>query len=202
MRYGLQARYYKGHGVHSPFVYHLVTDIIEGSYPYYCFDEIEDLRMTLKPKPRRRCLPKKYAQIFFRMINYFQPKYVVEFGHGDGITAQYLTQASSKAQSVYMETIVSQMDLHRFMKQCSPDFVIFYADLDAAALRMALQAALAAHDHSSILVVAGIHDSPEKNQVWRELLQDASVTLSLDLFQWGMAFFRNTLEKRVYVLKC
>lgn len=200
MQYGWHARYYKGHGVHSPFVYHLVTDIIEGTYPYYCFDEIEDIRLTLKPKLRRHCLPKEIAQVFFRMINFFQPKYVVEFGHGDGITAQYLTQASSKAKSVYMEDI-HEVELHDLIQKCSPDLVIFYADLDAAALRMTLRESLAAHHEDSIFVVAGIHDTPEKNQVWKNLLEDASVTLSLDLFSWGMIFFRKTLEKRTYILK-
>ena len=40
-------RYRKGFGVHSPFVYNLITKVIEERCPYYCFDDIELVRKQL-----------------------------------------------------------------------------------------------------------------------------------------------------------
>ena len=89
------------------------------------------MREELKSKVSRNCQPAKYAQMFFRMINLFQPGYVVEFGQGDGIMAQYLEQASKKAKSVYIDTVENNAQVHRFLQSCRPDFVIFYENLSA-----------------------------------------------------------------------
>ena len=40
-------RYRKGYGVHSPFVYNLITKVIEEKCSYYSFYDIELLRREL-----------------------------------------------------------------------------------------------------------------------------------------------------------
>ncbi len=36
-----QARHRHGHGVHSPFLFDLIVNVIEEKWPYYCYEEIE-----------------------------------------------------------------------------------------------------------------------------------------------------------------
>ena len=44
LHYQLNARYWKGHRVHSPFVYHFLNNVLFEKSPYYCYSAIEELR--------------------------------------------------------------------------------------------------------------------------------------------------------------
>jgi hypothetical protein len=87
----------RGHGVHSPFVFEFITQVLNDNREYYCYDAIEKLRQQLKydkteiiindfgagsrihsSYKRRICdiaksslKSKKFARLFFRMINFY-----------------------------------------------------------------------------------------------------------------------------------
>ncbi|MBN1984992.1 MAG: hypothetical protein JW761_01745 [Prolixibacteraceae bacterium] len=58
----------KGFGIHSPFVYHLVTNVLFPEAGFYVFHEIEKLKLIKKEKSALKLL--------FRLIHYFQPNNV------------------------------------------------------------------------------------------------------------------------------
>lgn len=55
----------KGFGIHSPFVYNLVTNVLFVPAGYYIFDEIEKLEKSKQEKFQLKRL--------FRLLNFFQP---------------------------------------------------------------------------------------------------------------------------------
>ena len=90
-------RYRKGFGVHSPFVFNLITKVIEERCQYYSFYDIELIRKQLlfqddeitypdrqqKGKMRRRTIGRivereairpKHGALLFRLANYFKIK--------------------------------------------------------------------------------------------------------------------------------
>ncbi len=114
------------HGLHSPFVFDLYTQIIRSSRHYYNFDAIEDLRSRLltntdtievkdfgagskTTSASRRSIRAiaRYAlknvrlgQLLFRLVNHFQPPIILDLGTSLGITTAYLASACRDA-SVY-----------------------------------------------------------------------------------------------------
>jgi len=96
-RYWLTASNRKGHGVHSPFVFEFITEVLNDNRGYYCYSTIEKLRQQLKndkteivlddfgagsrihsAHKRRVCdiaktslKSKKFARLFFRIINFY-----------------------------------------------------------------------------------------------------------------------------------
>src|ERR1051326_7926539 len=92
--------------IHSPFVYDLLTNIIEDPTPFYIYDKIESLRSQMllsreeinvtdfgtggvSNNTRRLKLryiashymkPAKYGQLLFRLINHFKPSNLLELG--------------------------------------------------------------------------------------------------------------------------
>jgi hypothetical protein len=70
----------KGFGIHSPFVYNLVTNVLFVSPGFYIFDEIEKLNTSSDEKSQLRLL--------FRLLNHFQPDFV--FYDGDWVNEEDL----------------------------------------------------------------------------------------------------------------
>jgi predicted O-methyltransferase YrrM len=113
----------KGHGVHSPFVFDFIIHVLNDKKKYPCFPKIEALREQLLndnttievedfgagsaviPFKNRKVKDiaasslkkKKYAQLLFRIANYYHTKNIVELGTSFGISTCYL--ASSNVES-------------------------------------------------------------------------------------------------------
>ena len=52
----------------------------------------------------------------------------------------------------------------------------------------------------SLIVLDDIHWSQEMGKVWETISNDPRVTLSIDLYQFGLLFFKKGMEKQKYVL--
>ena len=121
-------RYRKGFGVHSPFVYNLITKVIEERCPYYCFDDIELVRkqllfcnatLTLPERTRNRkvcrrtvgqvvaheAIKPKHGALLFRLANYFKSKQILQLGCSVGIPTLYLTAYASEVHCIVLESV-------------------------------------------------------------------------------------------------
>ena len=54
---------------------------------------------------------------------------------------------------------------------------------------------------NSIFIFDDIHWSREMESAWEEIKENASVTLSIDLFQLGLVFFRKGIVKQHFTLQ-
>ncbi len=79
-------RYRKGFGVHSPFVFNLITKVIEEKCSYYSFYDIELLRKQLLQTRsigeivKRESIRAKHGALLFRLTNYFKSKNILQIG--------------------------------------------------------------------------------------------------------------------------
>ncbi len=122
LHYLLTARNGKGHGVHSPFVFDFITNVLNDKKSKTCYSKIESLRSellkqteevdvvdfgagsgVLKTKKRRikdiassSLKPRKYAQVLHRIVQYYQPANIIELGTSLGITSLYLAEGTPK----------------------------------------------------------------------------------------------------------
>ncbi|MBL0049063.1 MAG: class I SAM-dependent methyltransferase [Bacteroidetes bacterium] len=117
------------HGVHSPFVYDLVTTVIYDEKEFYCFSKIEKIREkmlanhslifmqdfgagSLRVNNSKRKIselamhsakPKKYGRLLFRLVNKFQPSTILELGTSLGLSGMYMASAHKQAQFISLE---------------------------------------------------------------------------------------------------
>ncbi|MCW3116824.1 MAG: SAM-dependent methyltransferase [Chitinophagaceae bacterium] len=129
LRYYFTASNGKGHGIHSPFVFDFITNVLNDKNRYPAYAVVEDLRQSLLKnsteltvndfgagsavdKTNRRSIssiaknaakPEKYGQLLYRMIQYYQPATVLELGTSLGITTSYISLANPGAEVITME---------------------------------------------------------------------------------------------------
>lgn len=139
LRYLITAQNGNGHGIHSPFVYDFITQVLNDNGQYYCYGNLEAKRASLlKDKneievqdlgagsrkgtaakrviediARNALKPAKYSQLLFRMANYFKCQTILELGTSLGITTGYLANASNSAKVVTCEGVPAIATLAR-----------------------------------------------------------------------------------------
>lgn len=129
LRYYLTSENGKGHGVHSPFVFDFIQQVLNDDRIFYAYQPVENLRQLLLhdkrvleiedfgagsriKKTNRRSVseiaksslkPVKYGQLLFRIIDHYSPKHLLELGTSLGITSVYLAMANPAASLTTME---------------------------------------------------------------------------------------------------
>lgn len=121
-------RYRRGYGVHSPFVFNLITKVIEERCSYYSFNDIELIRKQLLfrdevipcPDRRRRrkgqmrnckigdivareAIKPKHGALLFRLANYFKPQNILQVGTSVGLSTLYLTSYATELRCIALE---------------------------------------------------------------------------------------------------
>ena len=123
LNYQFKASNGKGHGIHSPFVFDFIINVLNDKKHYDCYEKIETLRnelindlqiihvddfgagstvMKLNERKisdiaRSSLKPKKYAQLLFRIIQHYKPQTIIELGTSLGITTSYLASGNKNA---------------------------------------------------------------------------------------------------------
>jgi len=126
--YYYQASSGKGHGMHSPFVFDFIQQVLNNNTPYQPPHSIEILRRQLlhdrsiisvedfgagsrKPSKEKTIQQiaktavksKKWGQLFYRLVKHYQPKTILELGTSLGISTAYLAAANSAATIITIE---------------------------------------------------------------------------------------------------
>ncbi len=248
INYYLTASNGKGHGVHSPFVFEFITKVLNDDRDYYCYEAIETLRRQLMQDEtvlsiedfgagsrlnlqQQRTVasiassslkPKKIAQLFFRMVNFYQPKNILELGTSLGITTAYLAFANTNNPVVTMEgskeiAAAAQKNfdaLHlsnikivqgNFDETLAPSInnqlsAISFVFIDGnhrkePTIKYFEQLLLKTNKHS-ILIFDDVHWSKEMEEAWEFIKAHPAVTLTIDLFFIGVVFFRKEQKEK------
>lgn len=131
-------RYRKGFGVHSPFVFNLITKVIEEKYQYYSFYDIELIRKQLLFKedlityPDRRqqnklktqtiariaereAIKPKHGALLFRLANHFKSTHILQIGTATGLSTLYLTSYATGLKCIALESIPEFASIARWV---------------------------------------------------------------------------------------
>lgn len=170
---------------------------------------------TIADLTRNAAVPAEVGQQLFRLAHFCKPKTILELGTSLGISTLYLASGASNAQVLTIEgspDIAAKAQQHfeilkreniqlkqgAFQKvlpealKTLPQLDFLFLDGDhreAASWQYFTQCLENAHENS-VFVIADIHWSEEMERVWKRMQAHARVTLSMDLYHFGILFFR------------
>ncbi len=169
--------------------------------------------------------PAKQAQFIFKVVNYFSPDNVIELGTSLGITTSYIAFAK-KTSNIY--TVEGSSEIHKIAQKVfkslklnnitaindnfdnalpkllegniSPDLVYIDGNHTYDATMRYFNILLKYVNEKSILIFDDIYWSKDMNKAWNKIKNNNKVTLSIDLFHFGLVFFRNENPKQDFKL--
>src|SRR5581483_3128349 len=168
---------------------------------------------------RHAAKSKKWAQLLFRIVNYYQPKTILELGTSLGISTSYMAMANPHARIVTAEgsaaiAAQAQQNFHSLhlssVHQVTgnfdvtlPSIIKSLPHLDLAfidgnhryepTLHYFEQLLPSLHD-GSIVILDDIHWSEGMEKAWKEVQENNKVRLSIDLFFIGLVFFSDQFK--------
>lgn len=127
--YMLRSENGKGHGIHSPFVFDFVKNVLNDKRHFYLFDHIERLReelledttliemhdqgagsatgtnqqRTISSIVRHSAKSPALGKLLFRIISYYKPSVILELGTSLGISAAYIASGNLSSRITTIE---------------------------------------------------------------------------------------------------
>ena len=228
--------------IHSPFVFNLLKDAFYAESKGYDFSAIEKRRAELlnqneiinvtdlgagsdKWKTSERKISdiaknslkrKKYAQLIYRLVHYFQPKTTLELGTSLGLTTVYIGEGypngqvhtiegcpniAKVAQETFAKTSTKNISSHIgnfdkvlpeiFATNPILDLVFIDGNHSYAPTIKYFEDCLKYSNSNTVFLFDDIHWSSDMEKAWEEIKNHPKVTISIDLYEMGLIFLRD-----------
>lgn len=213
----------RGFGVHSPFVYYFLTEIVSSKYPFYAYPSIEILRAKCEKenlRTKQSYKTDKYYQLLYRISNYINLNSLVSIGDNNSFSvfSLLLPAFNSKATVftdrsevsvffTYLKDYISSKRINylssdSIRNQPVPkiDLLLISSSKDNSfsSLFSYLNYLLPSMHDNTIILIEDINDAFPVNQFWHELRQHQSITLMIDFYYFGVAFLDKNYHKSLY----
>tara|TARA_R110002074_G_scaffold14788_1_gene51029 strand:- start:131777 stop:132550 length:774 start_codon:yes stop_codon:yes gene_type:complete len=238
------------HGVHSPFVYDFVTTCLYDKKLYESYSKLKSFRKKLLQNnevisitdfgqgsrvfsanhrkisaiAKHAGITKKRQQLLFRIVQYFQPKTVLELGTslGMGTAALSLGNTSADIKTIegcpntakiakrqFEDFQLKNIELHIksfedfFEKDSTVHYDLVYIDgnHEKGKTLQYFNILLKKATNDSLFIFDDIYWSPSMTEAWNEIKTHPKVTVSIDTFYWGLVFFRKEQEKQHFCIR-
>jgi predicted O-methyltransferase YrrM len=247
IKYFLKAK--NEHAFHSPFVFDFTTKVLNTKKDFYAFEMLEKWRWQLQNNhstitieelgakqkgyyekkisdiAQQAVLPKKYAQLLFKCVDYFEPQTVLELGTNLGLTTAYLASANSNIKVTSIEGNLSLCELankeHKKLNirniniinglfdqvlpeltaQKTFDFIFIDGNHTKAATLHYFNILKTKAKQNSIIVFDDIYWSQGMTEAWNIIKKDNAIGISIDLYKFGLVFFKNDIEKQDFIIR-
>jgi len=189
-------------------------------FPYsQRFARVRDIARKSSVSPRK-------GQFLYRLVKHFKPRIIVEFGTAFGISAMYMAMGYRNSHIYTLEGCTDTLTIatHNFTRlglgnieeRCgnfdellpgilrkaeTVDLVFFDGNHKKDATLRYFDECLNHIQNNTIFVIDDIHWSAGMNSAWENIRQHPSVTISIDLFELGVVFFRKELSKEDFILR-
>lgn len=207
-----------GFGVHSPWAYDLIEFVINEKLPYYAYEDLypfwEKAPQYLPQYPQSR------DELLFRLVNRFNPKFILEVGTGAGVSTGYLASVSKDSKVVTVDhTHPAVKEVRKNLKRI-PNIEYIEADdvletvqeiLDGGVMpkfvhvahtsqwRQVVELLIPRMESDAVIVVEDL-GKKEKKEWWKGVIQNEKVGVTFQMSKVGLLFFDLKKTKQHYLL--
>ncbi|MEI6865131.1 class I SAM-dependent methyltransferase [Flavicella sp.] len=170
-------------------------------------------------------IKRKYGLLLMRMMSYFEVKTCLEIGTSLGLATLCLQAKEPKMLLTTLEGCKNTLEvakeqfdrfglknikvvlgdfkvtLPKAVKNNNYDVVYFDGNHTKTATLGYFKECLKAKHNNSIFIFDDIHWSQGMCEAWDEIKKHPEVTVTIDIFQWGIVFFRKEQRKEHFTIR-
>lgn len=203
----------KGYGVHSPFAFGIITEVIEEKLPYYAYQSMQRVYPSNAP------IPFKVACLLLRLANRFKCRTMLEIGCDGGYTIlpMALTDSRNIVYAVSTPEVAAQTQSHLSAFKNVLDRTRFISNIEDlpsdVTIDMLVVNGMPNRDHEAfctwvlthvsedgIIFVKGIKPGRMNESFWDCLCDYDDIQISMDMYDYGLAIRRPKFFKQHYVV--
>ncbi|WP_299064773.1 class I SAM-dependent methyltransferase [uncultured Polaribacter sp.] len=239
------------HGVHSPFVYNLVTKCFYKKTNIILWESFKKRKQQLLDnktiikvtdfgngskifKTNNRQVSKiakiagissRKAKLLIRLVSYFKTNNILEIGTSLGLSTLAIKTANKNAKITTLEGCLETSKVAKDLfnknnfknidlitgnfKETLPksiinkqfDFIYFDGNHNKKATLNYFETCLPTINNNAVWVFDDIYWSHEMKEAWLEIKKHPKVTVTVDVFYWGIVFFRKEQAKEHFKIR-
>ena len=180
----------------------------------------------LGPLVKRRSQRKMQGRLLYRLNRYLKPKNMLEFGTAAGISTAYLKLPAPQARMITMEgcdslakvatTTFQKLNVQNtevrtgnfdtllpkvLNEMKTLDMVFFDGNHRKEPTLEYFNQCVEKVNENSFFVFDDIHWSSGMEEAWEIIKKDPRITVSVDVFWFGIAFFRKGIIKQDFIIR-
>lgn len=167
------------HGVHSPFVYDLVTKC------FYKRKKRKEYVSLKRIHSSNNKMPYRTAKLLYKTITYFAVKKALILQD----SSQMVSQILSLNNSITSTTIPNGV------------YDMIYLDMDRLKETTTLENLFSYMHNDSVLIFNSIYNNATNTALWEEIKQHPKITVTIDVFWLGFVFIRNEQAKQNFSIR-
>jgi len=164
------------HGVHSPFVFLLLT---QGLYTKKVRLAAHSLSNPNKSVSRKQ-------QLLYKIVRYFEPKSILTIG-----------AKASEIEVIRLGSPKARFDID----STSYHSIFIHSDELATITNERLEQLLKTTENDSFWILENIHANRAAEAFWSNLKSNPKVTVTIDTFHFGLVFFRKEQVEEHFILR-
>jgi hypothetical protein len=160
----------------------------------------------------------RYGKLLVRLIKEFNPSSIFFYGPTFGMNLLYLALANPNVPvfgigynsqndehwTEMLETIpTSNLHFASEMEIASKiqEFVFINYSFMPQETKRLMELKLKFTGPDDVVIIRGIHKSEAMEDLWKEIIKDRRIRVSLDLYEIGILLFRKKLQKQHFILR-
>lgn len=197
----------KGFGVHSPFAFNFITNILFEKYSYYAYF---DIPQYLSEKHIDAPISSIH-QLSFRIVNFFHPKNVLIVGRKQDYALPLFVNAASpeariicltdqETNSKMSEICEGKIEFWHAFRFEQMDAIIVDMQLLPKAYGISIENLLKISHNQTFWVIRHIDADKESRRFWKEVQNDPRIALTFDMRQDGIVILNSSYYKLNYLV--
>jgi len=176
----------KGHGIHSPFVFKFIQEILNGNSPLTAIENNTPAVKQILDQIEAACsaaFNPKNKIVIARLLQWLNPITILVTGDKKQFETETVMQVNGTIQAV--EKI---------------DFAFIGEGQDGATILQSVIGLMDKMHSNSWVILHGIHTDSNMETVWYTLKEHSNIRLSIDLFTIGILFCRKEQKEQEHFI--